>query len=414
MSGMRGVTYLDYAATSALRPPEVREAMVSYLDEVGATPGRSAHRLSVEAGRIALRCRLALARLLHVPGDPGRICFQPNATFALNTALLGILRPGDRVVRTVFDHNAVRRPIAALGTSGVSVSVIRGAADGSLDLDDARRRIQGGVGERPARLVALPHVSSVLGSALPVTEIAEIARSAGALVLLDAAQSAGHVEVDVAALDVDLVALTGHKGLLGPQGIGALWVRDGIEVAPLALGGGGPDSFDERMPDALPDRLEVGTLNGPGIAGLLAGIEWVEAEGVGTIHERLARLKRRLAEGLDVIPGVTVVSPPASDGAPIVAIVVDFLDPSALAHRLDRAFAVLTRAGLHCAPETHEAMGTAVGGAVRFSLGWASTRADVERALDAVRTIAALERDAPRGGTPDPYAKSITDRIETE
>jgi cysteine desulfurase / selenocysteine lyase len=414
VTGLRGLTYLDYAATSAPRPPAVRDAIVAYLDEVGATPGRSSHRLSVEAGRIALRCRLALARLLRIPGDPGRICFQPNATFALNTALRGILRPGDRVVRTVFDHNAVRRPVAELGGSGVSASVIRGAADGSLDLDEARRQIEGGAGERPARMVALPHVSSVLGSLLPVREIAVIARSTGALVLLDAAQSAGHVDVDVGALGVDLVALTGHKGLLGPQGVGALWVRDGVDVAPLALGGGGPDSFDEHMPDALPDRLEAGTLNGPGIAGLLAGIEWLEAAGVGPIHARLGGLKRRLRDGLAGIPGVAVVSPPAPDGAPIVAMVGDGLDPNGVAHRLDREFGILTRAGLHCAPETHALIGTAATGAVRFSLGWATAADDIDRALEAIRTIAERERQTSGSGTPHPYANSIIDRTGTE
>ncbi|HEU4456819.1 MAG TPA: aminotransferase class V-fold PLP-dependent enzyme, partial [Longimicrobium sp.] len=251
--------YLDYAATAAIRPPEVVEAVASYLRDVGATPGRSGHARAVDAGRIALRCRLALAELFGVEGDPGRIVFQLNATHAINTALAGILRPGDRVVRTGYDHNAVRRPAAALAAQGVEVSVIPGHSDGSIDLDEAARLLRGD--DSPARLLALPHVSNVLGQRLPVRELADRAHAVGAWVLVDAAQSAGHLPLDVEELGIDLLAFTGHKGLLGPQGVGGLWVRDGVEVAPLLRGGTGGDSLPQEMPAVYPDHLEAGTLN---------------------------------------------------------------------------------------------------------------------------------------------------------
>ncbi|HYJ81180.1 MAG TPA: aminotransferase class V-fold PLP-dependent enzyme, partial [Longimicrobiaceae bacterium] len=278
---MDGV-YLDYAATSAVRPEAVVEAVARYLREVGATPGRSGHRRALEAGRVALRCRRALARLLGVPGDAGRIAFQPNATLALNVALLGLLRPGDRVVRTAYDHNAVRRPLAALARRGVEVTVLGGTPDGAVDLAELDGALRGE--GRPARLLALPHVSNVLGHALPVREMADRAHAAGALVLVDAAQSAGHLPVDVEAMGADLLAFTGHKGLLGPQGTGGLYVRAGVEVDPVLAGGTGGDSSPFDMPVAMPDRLEAGTQNGPGIAGLLAGVEWLAERGVAALH----------------------------------------------------------------------------------------------------------------------------------
>ena len=370
--------YLDYAATAAIRPPEVADAMSAYLRDVGATPGRAGHRRAVEAGRIVFRCRRALARLFGVPGDPGRIAFQLNATHALNAALFGVLRPGDRVVRTRYDHNAVRRPVAALARLGVAETVLSGFADGRFDLYEADRALAG------ARLLVLSHASNVLGTAAPLAELAARAHAHGALVLVDAAQSAGHLRVDVAEMGIDLLAFTGHKGLLGPQGTGGLYVREGVEIDPLFSGGTGGESGSAEMPVAMPDRLEAGTQNGPGIAGLLAGVEWVLARGVDTIHARQSALKARLRERLAGIPGLRLLSPAAPEGVGIVTVTVDGVDPAVLATRLDRDHGVMTRAGLHCAPEAHAILGTEASGAVRFSVGWATTEADVDRAADAV------------------------------
>lgn len=378
---MSATTYLDYAATAAVRPREVIEAVAGYLREIGATPGRSGHRRALDAGRVALRCRRALAELFGIGGDPGRIAFQFNATYALNTALFGVLRAGDRLVRTEYDHNAVRRPAAALRLQGVADTVLGGRPDGGVDLDEADRALRG------ARMLAVPHASNVTGAVLPVRELAERAHAHGALVLLDACQTAGHCPVDVEQLGVDLLAFTGHKGLLGPQGTGGLWVRPGTEVRPLAWGGTGGDSDSEGMPDRLPDRLEAGSQNGPGLAGLLAGVRWVLRSGPDALHRREAQLKTALLARCRAVPGLRVCSPAAPDGVGIVCVTHDRLDPAELARRLDREHGVLTRAGLHCAPEAHRALGTERTGAVRMSLGWATNEADVDRAGDALMQV---------------------------
>ncbi|HSM06376.1 MAG TPA: aminotransferase class V-fold PLP-dependent enzyme [Longimicrobiales bacterium] len=369
--------YLDHAATSAVRPPAVTRAVARYLDEVGATPGRGGHALALDAGRIVLGARRAVCRVLGLPGDPGRLVFGLNATHALNLALCGVLRPGDAVVVTAFDHNAVLRPVHHLTEErGVRARLVPGDASGALSDDAFDLALDG------ARLVVLNAVSNVLGHRLPVERLARRAREAGCLVLVDTAQSAGHVAMDLQ--DADLVAFTGHKGLLGPQGVGGLWIREGVEVAPLLRGGTGGDSRPREMPEALPDRLEAGTLNGPGIAGLLAGCEAVLEEGVAVLHRRSSRLKARLWDGLAALPGVQVLSPADPDGAGIVTLRVHGLDPGRLAHRLDREHGVLGRSGLHCAPEAHRVLGTLETGALRLSVGWGTTDADVDAALQAV------------------------------
>ncbi|MGH7445288.1 MAG: aminotransferase class V-fold PLP-dependent enzyme [Longimicrobiales bacterium] len=378
------LVYLDYAATAAVRPDVVADAVAQFLKSNGATPGRGGHRLSIDAGRIALRCRRLLAGLLGIPGDPGRIAFQHNATHALNTALCGVLREGDIVVTTSVEHNAVMRPLHALARErAVEVRRIPADAEGALDLEAAHRLVDG------ARLLAITAASNVLGTRTPVAQLAHSAHDAGALVLVDAAQAAGSVPLDAGALGIDLLALTGHKALLGPQGVGALWVRPGLDVAPLLTGGTGGDSLDPAMPNALPDHLEAGTLNAPGIAGLAAALEWLCAEGPERLRAREMALKRVLYDGLQAMPGVRVLSPAAPDGVPIVTITAEGIDPSALASRLDREHGVLTRPGLHCAPDAHRLMGTEQTGAVRFSLGWASTESDVARALAAVGALTA-------------------------
>lgn len=385
--------YLDYAATCAVRPPEVAEAMALFLRDVGASPGRGGYGVAVDSGRIAFRCRRTLAKLLGLPGDPGRVAFMLNATHALNTALHGLLEAGDRVVTTVYDHNSVLRPVDALSrTRGVEAILVPGGADGSLDLDALDRALDG------ARLLVLNAASNVLGTRLPIADLARRAHEAGALVLVDAAQSAGHFPASPAEDGADVVALTGHKGLLGPQGIGALWVREGVELQPLLCGGTGGDSTLRRMPDAYPDHLEAGTPNIPGIAGLLAGCAFLEREGIAAIHAREATLKAKLRDGLEQIEGVRVLSPSAPDGSAVVTFVSRHASPGEIARRLDAEWQVMARAGLHCAPEVHRLLGTLETGAVRFSLGWNSTEADVDRAVEGVDAIAAPQRLATGTG----------------
>ncbi|MGW8267292.1 MAG: aminotransferase class V-fold PLP-dependent enzyme [Longimicrobiales bacterium] len=374
--GLEGIHYLDYAATAAVRPPQVTEAVRRFLSEVGATPGRGGHRLSLEAGRVAHHCRVAVCRILGVPEDPTRVALTLNATQGVNLALRGVLHPGDTVVTTAYDHNAVLRPVHLLEEGqDVRHRQVAGAPDGSIDLEQLRRELRG------ARLLVVNAVSNVLGTRLPLREMAALAREMGALVLVDAAQWAGHFVGGLGRAGADLVAFTGHKGLLGPQGIGGLWVRAGIDLDPFVAGGTGGDSLRREMPEAYPDHLEAGSGNAPGMAGLLAGIEFLEAEGVERIHRKEMGLKAVLWDGVQSLPGVRVLSPPAPEGVGIVTLVSDRVDPPTIAERLDREWGVMVRYGLNCAPEVHRLLGTDSTGAVRLSLGWASTPRDVEEAL---------------------------------
>jgi selenocysteine lyase/cysteine desulfurase len=360
----------------------VAQAVARFLSEVGATPGRGSHRLAREASRLALRCRLAVARMLGLPGGPARVVLVGSATQALNAALHGILSAGDVVVTTVYDHNAVLRPVHRLARErGVCGRMIPGDAGGRLDLGEAARLLDG------ARLLVVNGASNVLGTCLPLRALAGLAREAGALVLVDAAQWAGHFPPSLGDDGADLVAFSGHKGLLGPQGIGGLWIREGVEVEPWLAGGTGGDSASREMPSAYPERLEAGSGNAPGMAGLLAGIEFLEEKGVDSVHRREMALKATLHEGLSRLRGVRVLSPAGPDGVGIVTIVAEAVDPATLAGRLDEEWGVMVRHGLNCAPEVHRILGTAQTGAVRLSLGWASTEEDVARALEGIASI---------------------------
>jgi selenocysteine lyase/cysteine desulfurase len=376
------VIYLDFAATSAVRPPEITAAVSSFLTACGATPGRGGHRLAIDAGRMALRCRMGLAKLLGLPGDPGRIAFMMNATHALNTAMWGTLKRGDTLVISAYDHNAVLRTAHRLHHEReINVRMLSGAADGAIDFQEAERALEG------ARLLVLNAVSNVLGTGLPIRALARLAHNAGALVLVDAAQSAGHLRTNVQEDGADLVAFTGHKGLLGIQGVGGLWVREDLDVEPLLTGGTGGDSALREMPAAYPDHLEAGTCGAPAIASVLAGVEWIQNRTVDALHAHGAALKRRLWDGLNAIPGVNVLSPRAPSGAAIVTVLPTSMDVPTMASRLDREHGVLTRAGLHCAPEAHRLLGSESSGAVRFSIGWSTTEQQIDRTIEAVAQV---------------------------
>lgn len=374
--------YMDYAATSAVRPPEVAEAVAGFLAGVGCSPGRGGHSGAMEAARLAFRCRRELARVMGLPGDPGRIAFTQNATHALNAALWGLLGEGDALVVSQYDHNAVLRPAHYLSRRrGVRVRMLSGSPGGGVDLDEAARLLDG------ARVLVVNAASNVLGTTMPLRTLAEIAHAAGTAVVVDAAQSAGHSNRSLSAEGADVVAFTGHKALLGPQGTGGLWVREGLEIRPFLRGGTGGDSRSRRMPAAMPDRLEAGTGNPAGLAGLLAGCRFLARRGVDALHAREMALKAELLDGMSSVPGLRVLSPPAPRGVPVVTVTAAGMDAASFAGRLDREHGIQTRAGLHCAPEVHRILGTSEGGAVRFSLGWASTREGVEasvRAADAV------------------------------
>ncbi|HEX6984904.1 MAG TPA: aminotransferase class V-fold PLP-dependent enzyme, partial [Planctomycetaceae bacterium] len=351
--------YLDNAATSFPKPDAVYAAVDDYNRRLGSAAGRGAYGSAVEAAEIVRRCRLNLARLFNAEG-PDRFAFASNGTDALNVALHGLLRPGDHVVTTAAEHNSVLRPLRALADRGVTVTVVDCDEAGRVAPDAVRAAV------RPeTRLVAVTFASNVTGAVQPVADVAGIAKAAGALVLVDAAQAAGHVPIDLAALPIDLLATSGHKGLLGPLGTGVLYVRPGVEerLEPFRQGGTGTSSEDDRHPAAMPDRLEAGNLNMPGLAGLEAATGWLLDRGVAALRRHEQEMTGRLLDGLRDIPGVTLYGPAsAGDRVGVVSLTADGWTPHDLAAVLDAEFGVEARAGLHCAPRVHRRLGTADGG----------------------------------------------------
>lgn len=390
------IIYFDNAATSWPKPPEVAEAMVAFLENVGANPGRSGHRRSVAAGRLVYLAREAVAELFGAP-DPLRVVFGANVTDALNLALHGYLRPGDHVVTSSMEHNSVMRPLRALEAGRslgvrhderIELTVVPCTPDGFLD----PARLEAALRPNTA-LIVLNHASNVCGSLLPVAEAGAIARRHECLLLVDAAQTAGAYPIDVEAMQIDLLAFTGHKALFGPTGTGGLVIGERVDVArlrPLRQGGTGSRSEREEQPDFLPDLCESGTPNAVGLAGLLAGVRWVQAQGVAAIRRREMALTRRLLDGLGEIRGVTVYGgrDPERQVA-TVAFKVAGVTPSDVGLRLDDEHGIMSRVGLHCAPAAHRTMGTFPEGTVRFGLGAFNTEAEVDVALAAVTAIAA-------------------------
>jgi len=398
--------YFDNAATSWPKPPGVIEAMVHFMKEVGANPGRSGHRLSVEAGRIVYEAREAVAELFNIE-DPLRIVFGHNVTEALNLALRGYLRPGDHVITSSMEHNSVMRPLRALEREGVELTVVACSPEGFLDPADVEAAI------RPNTvMVILNHGSNVVGSLLPVAEAGRICRQHDLLLLVDAAQTAGAYPIDVEADNIDLLGFTGHKALCGPMGTGGLYIGPRVDLKrfePLKRGGTGSRSELEEQPDFLPDLCESGTANTVGLAGLGAGVRFVLEQGVENIRRREEELTAQLIEGLKAIPstgpsagpstgsgqgsgqgsgrrpGVTVYG--GCDAARQTATVsfnVAGLEPSEVGLRLDEEYGILCRVGLHCAPSAHRTIGTFPTGTVRFGLSYFNTLEEVERAIEAV------------------------------
>jgi len=378
--------YFDNAATSWPKPPGVAEAMVHFLNHVGANPGRSAHRLAVDSGRIVYNAREAVAELFNAP-DPLRVVFGSNATEALNLALRGLLRPGDHVITSSMEHNSVMRPLRALERQGVEVTVVRCSSEGFLHPPDVESAI------RPnTKLIVLNHASNVVGTILPIAEVGGIARRYNLLLLVDAAQTAGTYLIDVEADKIDLLAFTGHKSLLGPMGTGGLYIGERVklrELEPLTRGGTGSRSEFEEQPDFLPDLCESGTPNAVGLAGLEAGVRWVLEQRVDEIRRHEVELTQRLIEGLSAIPGVTVHGGhDAQRQTATISFNIKGLSPSEVGLRLDEEYGILCRVGLHCAPAAHKTIGTFPAGTVRFGLGVFNTLEEVETALEAIRQLA--------------------------
>lgn len=381
--------YLDHAATSWPKPDAVSEAMVRFLRDVGANPGRSGHRLANAAERIRFDAREVLAGLFGVR-DPLRVIFTLNGTTALNLVIRGLLPSGAHVITTGLEHNAVMRPLRQAQQRGVTLSVIPCEPDGTLDpaaLDEQLRA--------ETRLLVANHASNVCGTILPIRALGAAARARGVPFLIDAAQTAGCVPIDLAADHVDLLAFTGHKSLLGPTGTGGLVIGEDFDITrlpPLLAGGTGSRSEHEIQPDFLPDKYEAGTPNIVGLAGLVAGVRAVLDRGVETLQQRAQEATKQLLDGLERIPGVQIVGPrdPTRQTA-VVSFFIAGQTPSQTAAALDERFGVLCRPGLHCAPAAHRTLGTLPAGTIRFAPGPFVTPAEIQTALYAVGKLAEVE-----------------------
>lgn len=382
MSERETYIYMDHAATSWPKPDEVVEAVTEAMKHDSANPGRGSHAMAVRASRILFNGRKQLAKLLNIK-NPNDIAFTYNTTMALNMAIKGFVKQGDHVIASSVEHNSVRRPLHALEQTGVQVTYIDADERGGFKLDQLERSMQ-----HNTSLVIVNHSSNLLGTIMPIAEISTIAHEHGAKLLVDGAQSVGIIPIDVEQLGIDMLAFPGHKGLLGPQGTGGLYIAPHIELEPLLQGGTGSQSEAPYQPLVRPDRYEAGTQNTAGIAGLAAGVQYVARIGVENIYQHEWELSQRLLCGLSEMEGVICLGPALGEPRTgIVSFYVPHIDPSEMAFILDQHYHIAVRSGFHCTPTAHYAAGTSERGAVRASVGYSSTVEEVDRFIAAVKEI---------------------------
>jgi cysteine desulfurase/selenocysteine lyase len=386
---MEKLIYLDSGATTFPKPEEVYVVMDHFFRNYGVNPGRSGYDLCIEAGSVLEETRKLLTQFFNGT-DPNRLIFAYNATDALNLAIFGLLKEGDHAITSNIEHNSVLRPLFLLYKfGGVEVDHVPFDSKGFVDPDEFARRFK-----KNTKLVAINHSSNVIGTLQPVKEIGELCRERGITVLVDTAQSAGKIPVDMEEMNVDVVAFTGHKSLMGPMGIGGLYVREGVEIRHTRAGGTGVRSAVRTHLDEYPYRLEYGTPNLPGIAGLNAGVKWVLKEGISKIHEREMQLLYMLRDGLREIDGVTMYcQEDLTNHVSILTFNVDGLEAGDTGTMLDVDYNIATRTGLHCAPLVHKQLGTdKIHGSVRFGIGPFNTTQDIEAAVRAVGDIARIRQ----------------------
>lgn len=378
------MVYLDNAATSYPKAPGVASAMADYVEKVGATINRSSYASAQEAGLVTLSLRERLCRLFNHP-DPTHAVLTPGATAGLNMVIKGLLRPGDHCLVSSMEHNAVMRPLVQLEREGVAFERIPCDAQGRLRLEALPGMIK-----LNTRLVVMAHGSNVCGTVQDAEAVGKICRERGVPLALDAAQTAGHIEVDFERFGLSALVVPGHKGLLGPQGIGALLLDADFarRLTPLVAGGTGSASDSEELPGWMPDRFESGTPNMPGVYGWEAALGWLENTGIETLENHEKTLSKRFLEGIYGLKNVKLYGATVPEGRTGV-FSVGFLncDNAEAAWRLEREFGILTRCGLHCAPSAHKTLGSFPEGSVRFSTGWANTEADIDAALSAIAAI---------------------------
>ncbi len=377
------VVYLDNAATSWPKPEAVTLEMAKCIREYGANPGRGGHRMAMRAGEKVYECRENLAKLFSIP-DPLQLVFTVNATEAINLALKGILAPGDHVIMTSMEHNAVVRPLKKLASAGVELSIVKAGPRGKVKTTDIKENIQ-----ENTKLLVVTHASNVTGTVNDLVPLGRLAQEQGVHFMVDAAQTAGKYPIDVGLMKIDLLAFSGHKGLLGPQGTGGLYIRPGLPLDTLKEGGTGSASESPYQPAFLPDRYESGTLNTPGIAGLNEGIKFILETGVNNIREHENQLTGYMIERLREIKGVRLYGSSDPQGqAGVISITIAGEDCQVVCRELDEKYNIAARGGLHCACLAHGTIGTQDQGTIRFSPGHFNTVHDLDRALQAVEAIA--------------------------
>ena len=375
--------YFDNAATSLPKPPAVGQAVLAAINTFGGA-GRGGHPAALAASRCLFQARKAVAALLGSAAD--LTVFTANATDSLNIAIAGLLTREDHVITTALEHNSVLRPLYKLRSQGMGLSIVDIDQQGNLDYDGFRRLL------RPnSKAVVCTHASNLTGTLTDLAFLADFCRENGLLLIVDAAQTAGVFPLDIDKLGIDVLCFTGHKGLLGPQGTGGLCIRQGLDILPLKVGGSGLHSYSETHPADLPEALEAGTANAHGIAGLLAGVEYIQATGMDTIRDRELELATLFRQGIAAIPGVRIYGDPARPHAPLVTLNIGSLDSGEVGDRLATLYDICVRSGAHCAPLAHLALGTRSQGAVRFSFSSFNTEEEIQRGIRAIAAIAAEE-----------------------
>ena len=374
------MVYFDNAATSLPKPLSVKQAMLESLDLFGGA-GRGGHPAALNAARRIFLARSALADLLG--SAPERTVFTANATESLNTAITGLLKPSDHVITTAFEHNSVLRPLYRLHTRGMGLSIIDADARGNLDYEGFRKNLQS-----DTKAVVCTHASNLIGTFVDLEYISDFCRQHNLLFIVDAAQTAGVFPIAADRLGIDVLCFTGHKGLLGPQGTGGMCVRKSLEIMPLKVGGSGTHSYSKAHPADMPEALEAGTLNAHGIAGLLAGVEYIQETGIESIRNHELSLAKMFREGVSAVPGVCVYGNPNQPCAPIVTLNIGDIDSSVIGDRLASRYEICVRTGAHCSPLTHIALGTQEQGAVRFSFSSFNTEEEIQFGIKALAEIA--------------------------
>ena len=375
--------YLDNAATTFPKPEAVYNAMMDCMKNYCANPGRAGHKLAMKAAREIYDTRENIAKLFNID-NPMNIVFTNNATDSLNLAIKGVVNKGDHIITTSMEHNSVIRPIKALEKVGVENTIVQCDEQGFLNIDDLEKSIKPNT-----KLIVTTHASNVCGTLIDIKSISEIANKHNILYLIDVSQTVGVYDIDLKDIKADMLAAPGHKGLLGPQGTGILYIREGLNISILKEGGTGSRSEDLFQPDLFPDKYESGTHNTPGIVGLNEGVKFIFKEGIDKIKEHEEELCKYMLERLEEVPNIKIYGPKdANKRASVISINIGNMDSGEITFLLDSEYNIATRSGIHCAPLAHKTLGTLEQGAVRFSIGYFNTKEEIDKAVAALKEIA--------------------------